>query len=247
MEATSMIRFRSFLLGCCALGAAAIPLAASAEDDQRGYGGGYGSYGRPEAGYYGRDRGGYDEGWNRRSDRYGDNRWERDRPRYSEDRDYARDDDRRSETSTTGTSQSGRGMLDRLLAEHSETEKMLQQLRPLFQDARSALQQNDRAKAEQALNRADALLNPASDSRKQVERSLDDLEQAVRRNDREAAEQALRRAREAVQNTAAAQGTGGGAAAQSGSTTGGSTTSGASGTTTGGSGTTSGAGTSRPQ
>ena len=51
-------------------------------------------------------------------------------------------------------------MLDRLLAEASETEKMLQQLGPLFQDARSALQQNDRAKAEQALNRADALLNP---------------------------------------------------------------------------------------
>ena len=236
MEATSMIRFRSFLLGCCALGAAAIPLAASAQDDQRGYG----SYGRSEAGYYGRDRGGYDEGWNRRSDRYGDNRWERDRSRDYDDRDYARDDDRRSGTSTS-TSQSGRGMLDRLLAEHSETEKMLQQLRPLFQDARSALQQNDRAKAEQALNRADALLNPAPDSRKQVERSLDDLEQAVRRNDREAAEQALRRAREAVQNTAVAQGTAGGTA-QSGSTAGGSSTSGASGTTSG-----AGTGASRPQ
>ena len=236
MEATSMIRFRSFLLGCCALGAAAIPLAASAQDDQRGYG----SYGRSEAGYYGRDRGGYDEGWNRRSDRYGDNRWERDRSRDYDDRDYARDDDRRSGTSTS-TSQSGRGMLDRLLAEHSETEKMLQQLRPLFQDARSALQQNDRAKAEQALNRADALLNPAPDSRKQVERSLDDLEQAVRRNDREAAEQALRRAREAVQNTAAAQGSAGGTA-QSGSTAGGSSTSGASGTTSG-----AGTGASRPQ
>jgi hypothetical protein len=227
MEATSMIRFRSFLLGCCALGAAAIPLAASAQDDQRGYG----SYGRSEAGYYGRDRGGYDEGWNRRSDRYGDNRWERDRSRDYDDRDYARDDDRRSGTSTS-TSQSGRGMLDRLLAEHSETEKMLQQLRPLFQDARSALQQNDRAKAEQALSRADALLNPAPDTRKQVERSLDDLEQAVRRNDREAAEQALRRAREAVQNTAAAQGSAGGTA-QSGSTAGGSSASGASGTTSG--------------
>jgi hypothetical protein len=233
MEATSMIRFRSFLLGCCALGAAAIPLAASAQDDQRGYG-------RSEAGYYGRDRGGYDEGWNRRSDRYGDNRWERDRSRDYDDRDYARDDDRRSGTSTS-TSQSGRGMLDRLLAEHSETEKMLQQLRPLFQDARSALQQNDRAKAEQALNRADALLNPAPDSRKQVERSLDDLEQAVRRNDREAAEQALRRAREAVQNTAAAQGTAGGTA-QSGSTAAGSSTSGASGTASG-----AGTGASRPQ
>jgi hypothetical protein len=236
MEATSMIRFRSFLLGCCALGAAAIPLAASAQDDQRGYG----SYGRSEAGYYGRDRGGYDEGWNRRSDRYGDNRWERDRSRDYDDRDYARDDDRRSGTSTS-TSQSGRGMLDRLLAEHSETEKMLQQLRPLFQDARSALQQNDRAKAEQALSRADALLNPAPDSRKQVERSLDDLEQAVRRNDREAAEQALRRAREAVQNTAAAQGTAGGTA-QSGSTAAGSSTSGASGTASG-----AGTGASRPQ
>ncbi|HEY0352690.1 MAG TPA: hypothetical protein VGC68_03535 [Enterovirga sp.] len=236
MEATSMIRFRSFLLGCCALGAAAIPLAASAQDDQRGYG----SYGRSEAGYYGRDRGGYDEGWNRRSDRYGDNRWERDRSRDYDDRDYARDDDRRSGTSTS-TSQSGRGMLDRLLAEHSETEKMLQQLRPLFQDARSALQQNDRAKAEQALSRADALLNPAPDSRKQVERSLDDLEQAVRRNDREAAEQALRRAREAVQNTAAAQGSAGGTA-QSGSTAGGSSASGASGTTSG-----AGTGASRPQ
>jgi hypothetical protein len=231
-----MIRFRSFLLGCCALGTAAIPLAASAQDDQRGYG----SYGRSEAGYYGRDRGGYDEGWNRRSDRYGDNRWERDRSRDYDDRDYARDDDRRSGTSTS-TSQSGRGMLDRLLAEHSETEKMLQQLRPLFQDARSALQQNDRAKAEQALSRADALLNPAPDSRKQVERSLDDLEQAVRRNDREAAEQALRRAREAVQNTAAAQGSAGGTA-QSGSTAGGSSASGASGTTSG-----AGTGASRPQ
>jgi hypothetical protein len=236
MEATSMIRFRSFLLGCCALGTAAIPLAASAQDDQRGYG----SYGRSEAGYYGRDRGGYEEGWNRRSDRYGDNRWERDRSRDYDDRDYARDDDRRSGTSTS-TSQSGRGMLDRLLAEHSETEKMLQQLRPLFQDARSALQQNDRAKAEQALSRADALLNPAPDSRKQVERSLDDLEQAVRRNDREAAEQALRRAREAVQNTAAAQGSAGGTA-QSGSTAGGSSASGASGTTSG-----AGTGASRPQ
>jgi hypothetical protein len=234
-----MIRFRSFLLGCCALGTAAIPLAASAQDDQRGYGS-YGSYGRSEAGYYGRDRGGYDEGWNRRSDRYGDNRWERDRSRDYDDRDYARDDDRRSGTSTS-TSQSGRGMLDRLLAEHSETEKMLQQLRPLFQDARSALQQNDRAKAEQALSRADALLNPAPDSRKQVERSLDDLEQAVRRNDREAAEQALRRAREAVQNTAAAQGSAGGTA-QSGSTAGGSSASGASGTTSG-----AGTGASRPQ
>jgi hypothetical protein len=231
-----MIRFRSFLLGCCALGTAAIPLAASAQDDQRGYG----SYGRSEAGYYGRDRGGYEEGWNRRSDRYGDNRWERDRSRDYDDRDYARDDDRRSGTSTS-TSQSGRGMLDRLLAEHSETEKMLQQLRPLFQDARSALQQNDRAKAEQALSRADALLNPAPDSRKQVERSLDDLEQAVRRNDREAAEQALRRAREAVQNTAAAQGSAGGTA-QSGSTAGGSSASGASGTTSG-----AGTGASRPQ
>jgi hypothetical protein len=236
MEASSMIRFRSFLLGCCALGTAAIPLAASAQDDQRGYG----SYGRSEAGYYGRDRGGYEEGWNRRSDRYGDNRWERDRSRDYDDRDYARDDDRRSGTSTS-TSQSGRGMLDRLLAEHSETEKMLQQLRPLFQDARSALQQNDRAKAEQALSRADALLNPAPDSRKQVERSLDDLEQAVRRNDREAAEQALRRAREAVQNTAAAQGSAGGTA-QSGSTAGGSSASGASGTTSG-----AGTGASRPQ
>jgi hypothetical protein len=231
-----MIRFRSFLLGCCALGTAAIPLAASAQDDQRGYG----SYGRSEAGYYGRDRGGYEEGWSRRSDRYGDNRWERDRSRDYDDRDYARDDDRRSGTSTS-TSQSGRGMLDRLLAEHSETEKMLQQLRPLFQDARSALQQNDRAKAEQALSRADALLNPAPDSRKQVERSLDDLEQAVRRNDREAAEQALRRAREAVQNTAAAQGSAGGTA-QSGSTAGGSSASGASGTTSG-----AGTGASRPQ
>jgi hypothetical protein len=211
-----------------ALGAAATLSDPAAARD----GGYYGSYDRDwrseDMDGYGRDRldrrdrMGRDD--DRRYDRRSSERYGRDRDSRNEDRD----EDRRS----SGGSGSRQGALDRLLAEHAETQTALQQARPLLQEARTALQQNDRARAEQALTRLEAILNPAQDSRKQAERSLDDLEQAIRRNDREAADQALRRVREAVEQSAAAASQAG-AGTQSGGTTGGATTSGGSGATSG--------------
>ncbi|HEY0570466.1 MAG TPA: hypothetical protein VGD16_02895 [Enterovirga sp.] len=205
-----------------------LPGAAAAQE-----GGYYGSYDRhgwrgETTDGYGRDR--LDRGY--RMGRDDDRRYDR----YSRDRDSDRDQDR---TSPGGTG-SRQGALDRLLAEHAETQTALQQARPLLQEARAAVQQNDKGRAEQALTRAEALLFPSPDSRKQVERSLDDLEQALRRDDRDAADQALRRAREAIQQSSAAAQANSAGNTPSGSNTSGSTTSGA---TSGGSASSSGGGT----
>ena len=91
-----------------------------------------------------------------------------------------------------------------LLIERDRQQQAMRDIRQSLQEARTALQQDDRARAQTALDQADQTLRQtnALQNQQQIERSLTQAEQALQRGDRQAAQQALQQARQATRGSA---------------------------------------------
>ena len=95
-----------------------------------------------------------------------------------------------------------------LLLDHSRQQQTMQDVRRSLQEARTAIQQDDRARAEAALAQADRKLRtagPGVGGNRLAVGLVDQAELALERGDQEAARRAVRDARQAVRGSADGQ------------------------------------------